>query len=72
MHLTGSYGAAAPNDAWSWRLTFLGAFIVLLPLALVAQLLFLPWRSWLPGAEGRQSLVGDVRTSIHSFMSYLT
>ncbi len=72
MHQTASAGAVTPNDAWSWRLTFLGAFIVLLPLAVVAQLLFLPWRSWLPGAEGQQSLIDDVRTSIHSFMSYLT
>jgi len=39
--------------------------------ALSAQLIALPWRSWLPGAEGK-SLIGGVKTSVYTFMSYLT
>lgn len=50
---------------------FVVCFAVLLLVALCAQLVACPWRSWLPGAEGK-SLVGGVKASVYTFMSYLT
>ena len=51
---------------------FILSFIVLLLVAVCAQLVACPWRSWLPGAEGQKSLVGGVKSSVYTFMSYLT
>jgi len=43
-----------------------------LAIALVAQVLFLRWRSWFPGAEGGKTLIGDVKAAVYTFMSQLT
>ena len=59
------------NDSVTFKGIFLVSFIVFLTIALCAQMVALPWRSWLPGAEGQKSLVGGVRTSVYTFMSYL-
>jgi light-harvesting complex 1 beta chain len=57
-------------------LTFYGifaiSFVVFLAIALVAQVLFLRWRSWFPGAEGGKTLIGDVKAAVYTFMSQLT
>jgi light-harvesting complex 1 beta chain len=50
---------------------FFVSFVVFLTIAVCAQMVALPWRSWLPGAEGQKSLIGGVRTSVYTFMSYL-
>lgn len=69
---TGSVQAAAPDhDSAAFFGIFLVSFIVFLTIALCAQMVALPWRSWLPGAEGQKSLVGGVRSSVYTFMSYL-
>jgi len=51
---------------------FVLSFTLLLLVALCALLVASPWRSWLPGAEGHKSLVGGVRASVYTFMSYLS
>jgi light-harvesting complex 1 beta chain len=51
---------------------FAVSFVVFLSIALVAQLLFLRWRSWFPGAEGGKTLIGDVKAAVYTFMSQLT
>jgi light-harvesting complex 1 beta chain len=51
---------------------FAVSFIVFLAIALVAQMLFLQWRSWFPGAEGGKTLVGDVKSAVYTLMSQLT
>ncbi len=48
------------------------SFIVFLLVALIAQMLTLNWRTWLPGAEGERTLLEGVRASVYTFMSYLT
>ena len=57
-------------------LAFIGIFAVLyvvfLAVALVAQLLTLRWRSWLPGAEQSRTLNGGVRAAVYTLMSHLT
>lgn len=61
----------ARNDKANFTGIFIVSFIVFLAIALCAQMLALPWRSWLPGAEGQKSLVGGARASVYTFMSYL-
>ncbi|MFN6994170.1 MAG: hypothetical protein ACK4PH_08200 [Aquincola tertiaricarbonis] len=64
--------AAAPaRDSLATAGVFLAGFVVLLVFALLAQLLMLPWRGWLPGAEGEASLFGAVRAAVYTFMSHL-
>ena len=56
-------------------LSFSGLFVVgfsiFLVIAVFAQMLALPWRSWMPGAEGEKSMVGGVRAAVQSFMSHI-
>jgi len=59
------------NDSVTFVGIFFVSFVVFLTIALCAQLVALPWRSWLPGAEGHKSLVGGVKSSVYTFMSYL-
>ncbi len=51
---------------------FAVSFVIFLAITLVAQVLFLQWRSWFPGAEGGKTLVGDVKAAVYTFMSQLT
>jgi hypothetical protein len=50
---------------------FAAGFAVVLTLAIAGAVLHLNWRSLLPGAENRGSLLGSVTTAVYSFMSYL-
>ena len=59
------------NDRAAFAGIFYLSFVVFLAIALCAQMVALPWRSWLPGAEGQKSLIGGVKTSVYTFMSYL-
>jgi light-harvesting complex 1 beta chain len=47
-------------------------FFVFLLIAVLAQMLALDWRSWLPGAESEKSLIGGVKAAVYTFMSHLT
>ena len=46
-------------------------FAVFLVIALVAQMLTMRWRAWLPGAEGEGSLIDGVKSAVYTFMSYI-
>jgi light-harvesting complex 1 beta chain len=63
--------AAPPGDGANFTSIFVVSFVVFLLIAVFAQAVALPWRTWLPGAEGSKSLVGGVRSSVYTFMSYL-
>ncbi len=67
----GEVPVAQSKDSMTFVGIYLVGFIVFLTIALCAQMVALPWRSWLPGAEGQKSLVGGVRASVYTFMSYL-
>ncbi len=67
----GAPATVPKNDSVTFVGIFFISFIVFLTIALCAQMVALPWRSWLPGAEGQKSLIGGVRTSVYTFMSYL-
>ncbi len=59
------------NDSKTYTAIFAVGFAVFLAIALVAQLLGMHWRSWLPGAEGVKSLTGGVKAAVYTFMSHL-
>lgn len=60
------------NDSIGFYGILVTSFIVFLLVALIAQMLTLNWRTWLPGAEGERTLLEGVRASVYTFMSYLT
>ncbi len=62
----------ARNDSIGFFGILVTSFIVFLLVALIAQMLTLNWRTWLPGAEGERTLLEGVRASVYTFMSYLT
>ena len=55
----------------SSRTLFAAGFLVFLLIALVGQLLAMPWRSWLPGAEAEKSMLRGVSAAVYSFMSHI-
>jgi len=59
------------HDATSSTGLFLAGFVVFLVIALIAQMLAMQWRSWLPGAEGEKSMIGGVKAAVHTFMSHI-
>ena len=59
------------GDTTSSTGLFYVGFVVLLAIALIAQMLTMRWRSWLPGAEGEKSLIGGVKAAVYTFMSYI-
>jgi light-harvesting complex 1 beta chain len=59
------------GDSFAFQCIFCLSFATLLVVAVVAQMLLLPWRSWLPGAEGGKTLLGGVRSAVYTLMSHL-
>jgi len=57
--------------SWSFFAIFVVSFLVVLVLAVGGTALGLSWRTWLPGAETRGSLLGSVQAAVYSFMSFL-
>jgi light-harvesting complex 1 beta chain len=51
---------------------FVLCFAFVLAIALLAQLVFVEWRPWFPGAEGEKSLFKGVKAAVYTFMSYLS
>ena len=68
---TASAGPPAPQVAETFGGLFLVCFVVVLLIALASQVLFLNWRTWLPGAEGEKSLIKAVRSGVYTFLSHL-
>lgn len=62
---------AAAQDSRTFGALFLVSFVLMLLIALTAQVLFLNWRTWLPGAETEKSLIKAVSTGVYTFMSHL-
>lgn len=59
------------QDSKTFGVLFLVSFVFLLVVALAAQVLFIEWREWLPGAEGEKSLIKGVQVGVYTFMSHL-
>ena len=69
---TGWNPQAQRADSRVFACIFWASFALLLVVALVAQMLTFPWRTWLPGAESERSLIGGVKAAVYTFMSHLT
>jgi light-harvesting complex 1 beta chain len=63
--------AAAKNETRGFWLIFAVGFVVFLSVALAGQLFGRHWRSWLPGAEGVDSIFGGVKAAVYTFMSHI-
>ena len=59
------------SDSKAFLGIFVASFVVFLVIALSGALLGRPWRTWLPGAEGVESLFGGVKAAVYTFMSHL-
>jgi light-harvesting complex 1 beta chain len=64
-------GNPVSQDAKDFKALFFVSFVLLLLVAMAAQLLFLEWRTWLPGAESEKSMIKAVRSGVYTFMSHL-
>ena len=62
---------AVLQDSKTYEALFFVSFVFVLLIALAAQVLFLQWRTWLPGAESEKSLIKGVRAGVYTFMSHL-
>ena len=60
------------RDTFGFSIIFWITFSLFLFIAVLSTFLRLPWRSWLPGAEGSSSLLSDVRSAVYTLMSHLT
>lgn len=67
LHASGS----VPQDGLANEALFLLSFALVFCVALGAQLLFLNWRRWFPGAESERSLIKGVRAGVYTFLSHL-
>lgn len=72
IHASNGFASQGPkNESRVYLAIFVTSFLVLLSVALVAQLLTWRWRSWLPGAEDETSLIGAVKAAVYTFMPHL-
>ncbi len=61
----------AAHEGMANEALFLMSFVVVLCVAIAAQLLFFKWRRWFPGAESERSLIKGVRAGVYTFLSHL-
>lgn len=61
----------AQSPMEGFRVIFVALFCVFLLLAMVGQVFFLNWRTWLPGAEGTQSLFESVGSAAYTVISQI-
>jgi len=54
-----------------FRMIFLALFCSFLLLAMVGQMFSMNWRTWLPGAEGTQSVFESVRSAAYTVISQI-
>jgi light-harvesting complex 1 beta chain len=54
-----------------FRYLYLVLFCVFLLLAMMGQMMFMDWRTWLPGAEGSQPMLGSVKSAVYTVISQL-
>lgn len=59
------------HDSIADEALLLLSFAVVFCVAVVAQLLFVNWRRWFPGAESERSLIKGVRAGVYTFLSHL-
>ena len=70
LHAQQSHGISqAPLKEFQYL--YLVLFCVFLLLAMMGQMLFMDWRTWLPGAEGTRPMFGSVKSAVYTVISQL-
>ena len=54
-----------------FRYLYVVLFCVFLLLAMMGQMMFMDWRTWLPGAEGTRPMLGSVKSAVYTVISQL-
>ena len=74
MANTTSFETHKSSD-WDEKIAFVlifgPCFVVLLSFAVVAQLIGMRWKSWLPGAENMPNIISGVKATVYTFMSHI-
>jgi light-harvesting complex 1 beta chain len=55
-----------------FRYLYVVLFCVFLSLAMMGQMLFMDWRTWLPGAEGTRPMYESVKSAVYTVISQLS
>lgn len=64
--------ASIPSSSLNgFRIIFVVTFTIFLLMAMVGQLFAWNWRTWLPGAEGTQSIFESVNSAVYTVISQL-
>jgi light-harvesting complex 1 beta chain len=66
-----SYKPNGLDEKIAFVLIFVPCIAVLLSFAVLAQLVGLRWKSWLPGAENMTNVFAGVKASVYTFMSHI-
>ena len=66
-----SYKPNGLDEKIAFVLSFVPCFAVLLSFAVLAQMVGLRWKSWLPGAENMTNVFAGVKASVYTFMSHI-
>ena len=66
-----SYKPHGLDEKIAFVLIFVPCFAVLLSFAVLAQMVGLRWKSWLPGAENMTNVFAGVTASVYTFMSHI-
>ena len=66
-----SYKPNGLDEKIAFVLIFVPCFVVLLSFAVLAQMVGLRWKSWLPGAENMTNVFAGVKASVYTFMSHI-
>ena len=62
--------AQTPNT--EFRYLYVVLFCVFLLLAMMGQMMFMDWRTWLPGAEGTRPMYESVKSAVYTVISQLS
>ena len=64
--------SAAQTPSTEFRYLYVVLFCVFLLLAMMGQMMFMDWRTWLPGAEGTRPMYESVKSAVYTVISQLS
>ncbi len=63
--------SVAQTPIKEFRYLYVVLFCVFLLLAMMGQMMFMDWRTWLPGAEGSRPMYESVKSAVYTVISQL-
>ncbi len=71
-YLNAQHGYSATQaPVKEFRYLYVVLFCVFLLFAMTAQMLFVEWRNWLPGAEGSRPMYDSVESAVYTVIAQL-